>query len=985
MWRGNGLGLVCEMLRWITLLFGVGCCTTSAAGAEATVAARGTDQPAVFVRGINLNGPALVIDGYSWEAGTTPNLRCNGNAFENQAVLLKPSTDDARTKMIRSSRWGREIDVDLLNLPSGEYQIFLYVWEDNDSTTFSISVNNRQVVNRYASRDGGVWKRFGPWLAHPINGVIRLSARGGDANLSGVEIWRGTGRVPDPTNPDFAQDLTNEQRNFFESKIRPLLIAKCYSCHSQDAKELGGNLLLDSRAGIVQGGDTEPPIIPGNPDASLLIRAVRQTDPELKMPPESRLAHHEIADLEAWVRMRAPDPRKEDTVAKTRAKHAIDWEQARDFWSLKPLQRPKLPTVKNPHWPKNGIDYFILEKLQKSDLEPAQAASKAVWLRRVTFALTGLPPTPEELAAFESDHAANANAKVVERLLESPRYGERWGRHWLDVVRYADTAGDNSDFPVPQMFLYRDWVIDALNRDLPYDQFVREQLAGDLIGGATLQEKQQRLIATGYIANARRFGSRVDDYPWHLTIEDTLDNLGRAFLATTINCARCHHHKFDPVTTEDYYGLYGIFQSTRYPWPGIELEQRQRDLVSLLSPEETKQRDEVWQKRGNELRSQLRELEKQRDAAKGEQKKTLDILVKEARGRADQHEQQGVPVPMAYAVQDAAKIGDAAVQIKGDPAKTGAVVPRRFLTVLHGEELPQNHRDSGRLQLANWIVDPRNPLTARVIVNRIWLYHFGKGIVPTPNDFGRQGKPPTHPELLDYLASELLASGWSIKALQRQIVLSRTYQMSSQRTARAVAQDPTNEWLSGFPRRRLDAEALRDKLLQLSGRLQLERGGPHPFPPRTEWKFTQHNPFKAIYETRHRSVYLMTQRIQRHPYLAIFDGPDPAASTPARLTSTTPLQALFLMNDEFVHEQAEGITRRLLSKPDTEQKRVEYAYRLLFCRGADSVEVDSALEFLADARQVLATSGTTTEFRDALAWQALTRTWLRLNEFVYLD
>jgi len=683
--------------------------------------------------------------------------------------------------------------------------------------------------------------------------------------------------------------------------------------------------------------------------------------------------------------MKAPDPRTEDTVAAVRAKTAIDWNKARDFWSLKPISQPAPPTVTDAGWPTNEIDYFTLSKIEAAGFKPAHDAEKRTLIRRATFDLIGLPPSPEQVDAFVADTSQDAFAKIIDRLLASNQYGERWGRYWLDVVRYSDTAGDNSDFPIPQMYLYRNWVIDAFNRDLPYDQFVREQLAGDLLGGATPEEKRNRIIATGYIANARRFGSRVDDYPQHLTIEDTLDNLGRTFLATTINCARCHNHKFDPIPTEDYYALYGIFHSTRYPWPGIELEQRQRDLVALAPLDDVTRIQQERSQRQKELDAEVKRLVKARDAAEGDIRKALDEQLDKAEDAARVHGQQPLPYETLYAVADASTIEDVSVHLKGDPSKAGDLVPRRFLSMLHGDIVPDADPTSGRLQLANWITDRSNPLTARVIVNRIWLYHFGKGLVPTPNDFGRQGKAPAHSELLDWLAQRFMESGWSIKSLHRTIMLSRTYQQASILSAAAVEQDPTNEWLSAFPRRRLDAEALRDTLLLLGGNLDPTPGGPHPFPPQNEWKFTQHNPFKAVYETNRRSVYLMTQRIQRHPYLAIFDGADPSVSSPLRMTSTTPLQALYLLNDRFVHEQAEGMARRLLSESGEDSTRINRAWLLMFGRAPDDDEIEAASSFLAAACGELASSGIENAELHPPAWQSLIRSLMRLNEFMYVD
>lgn len=943
-------------------------------------------EPASFHRAINLNGPALTIDGHPWESGTADDLETTSKSFENQNVPLKPSTDPSRAEMIRSSRWGQSVELTVTNLPEGRYQVFVYVWEDNASERFSVQLNGKTVLAQFESGTAGKWKRLGPWRTMVKDGSITLGTRGGAANISGIEIWSGFGVVPDPFTSQFVTTPNDEQLAFFESKIRPLLIEHCYECHSSEADEPGGNLLLDSRAGVLRGGLTEPLLVPGDPDNSLLMKVVSHTNPDFKMPPETKLANEQIADLATWIRMKAPDPRVEDTVAALKAKSEIDWDKARDFWSLKPLSNPPLPNVAATAWPTNPIDYFVLDKLERVGLSPALEASKRTLIRRATFDLIGLPPTPEEVNTFLNDDSANSFATVVDRLLDSPQYGERWGRTWLDVVRYSDTAGDNSDFPVPQMHLYRNWVIDAFNRDLPYDQFVREQLAGDLLGGQTPTEKRERIIATGYIANARRFGSRVDDYPQHLTIEDTLDNLGRTFLATTINCARCHNHKFDPVTAEDYYALYGIFHSTRYPWPGIELEQRQRDFVEMVSPEEVQSIKQSRKLRQQELDAEVKRLAKKRDSADGKSREELNKQHKEAEKAAKSYSKEPLPYETLYAVAESSTIEDVALHIKGDPFKAGPVVARRFLSVLNGAELSsEDSSSSGRLQLANWIVDSNNPLTARVIVNRIWLNHFKQGIVPTPNDFGRQGKAPSHPELLDWLAQSFMSYDWSIKSLHRKIMLSSTYRMSSQLSTLAREKDPANELLSAFPRRRLDAEALRDTMLSLGGNLDPTRAGPHPFPPQSQWQFTQHNPFKANYETNRRSIYLMTQRIQRHPYLAIFDGADPSVSTPMRLASTTPLQALYLLNDKFVHEQAIGFASRLLIATSDDSSRIETAWLLLFSRPPNEDEASQSRAFLESTRDALRSIEPPTENVEQQCWQSFARALFRLNEVAFVD
>lgn len=809
--------------------------------------------------------------------------------------------------------------------------------------------------------------RFAIWI---------LALLAGFGSAGGARI----GRADDPV----ASPPTAEGVEFFEKRIRPVLVEHCFECHSASSKEVQGELVLDSREGWQKGGTGGPAIVPGDTDRSLLIRAVRGTNDDLQMPPEKKLPAAVIADLETWVRMGAPDPRAAGAPAPGRIA-SLNPDQARDFWSLRAIVVPAIPETREPGWSACEIDRFLQVRREAAGLSPAADAERRAWIRRATFDLLGLPPTPEELDAFVTDESPDAYSQAVDRLLSSPHYGERWGRYWLDVVRYSDTAGDNSDFPIPQMYRYRNWVIDALNRDLPYDEFVREQLAGDLLESDTTAARHQRLIATGYVANSRRFGSRVDDYPQHLTIEDTLDNLGRAFLGVTINCARCHNHKFDPVSTADYYALYGIFHSTRYPWPGIELEQNQRDLVPLVPTEEAAPVFAARRQQRQALQSEVRRLQQERDAATGDARIELDKQLTDAKERVTNHDKLPLPFDQAYAVVEGNRIEDVAIQQKGDPAKPGPVVRRRFLTMLGGMPLPDTDSTSGRLALANWIVDPANPLTPRVIANRIWLSHFGRGIVPTPNDFGRQGRPPTHPELLDWLASRLIESGWSIKSLHRTILLSHTYRLSGDRTADAVRRDPANELLAAFPRRRLDAEAIRDTLLVLGGNLDATPGGAHPFPEPTTWKFTQHNPFKAIYDTHRRSVYLMTQRIQRHPYLAIFDAADPSFSTPLRLVSTTPLQALYLLNDPFVHEQARGLASRLLSERGDATSRVALAYRLALSRDPEIEELAAAIELVDQVLAQLHQGGVTGESGEVQSWEAFCRALIRLNEFVYID
>ncbi len=772
---------------------------------------------------------------------------------------------------------------------------------------------------------------------------------------------------------------TSEEIQFFEAKVRPLLVAHCHECHGPKKQSQG--LRLDTAAGLRAGGDTGLVVVPGKPDESRLVKAVRHED--LKMPPKSKLKPEEIAVLIEWVKRGAPFP-------EAAAVQAVP--DPKSHWAFQPLHAAPVPAVSDSARPRTDVDRFILAALEGRGLKPVEPADPLALLRRVTFDLTGLPPTPEEIEAFRRAAVAKPQAayeELIDRLLASPHYGERWGRHWLDVIRYADTAGDNSDYPIPQIFRYRDWVIRAFNQDKPYDQFLREQLAGDLLPAENWQDRCDKLIATGYLANARRFGSYEDArYQWYLTFEDTIDNLGRTVLGLTVNCARCHDHKFDAIKQEDYYGLYGFFQSTRYPWPGTELSKVPYDLVPLIPPEEAEAALQERKQKQAELDARVKQGEAEKAAADKAAKETPTPDVKEradaaakavqaARKERDQFAKTPLPFETAYAVAEGARwVGNARMHTRGDPEKLGKEVPRKFLGALGGQTVPPEARGSGRLELARWLTDPANPLTARVMVNRIWHYHFGKGIVQTPSDFGRQGKPPTHPELLDYLARRFIESGWSVKAMHRLILLSRTYQLSSRDEEANLQKDPANEFLWRFGRRRLDAESIRDALLAVGGGLDRTPSGPHPFPDQTTWDFTQHKPFKAVYDSDRRGVYLMTQRIQRHPFLALFDGADTNASTAARVTSTTPLQALYLLNDPFVHEQARRLAARLGTECADDARRIDQAYLLAYGRPATPDERELGRQYL---ERVGAKAGA------AAAWESYARALLLANEFVYVQ
>jgi hypothetical protein len=1242
---------------------------------------------------------------------------------------------------------------------------------------------------------------------------------------------------------------------FFENRVRPRLVEYCFDCHSEKAPKIRGGLRLDTREAFERGGDSGSLLSPGDPEHSKFLQAIRHANPDVAMPRGSngpiRLPALVTQDLTRWIEMGAPYPSGQGQAKKGPGNHGA-------HWSFQPVQNPSEPAVRDRGWLKTSIDSFILAKLEAQGSRPSSPADRRALLRRATFDLTGLPPTAAETEAFLQDTSPDAFARVVDRLLDSPRYGEHWGRHWLDVVRYADTAGETADYPVPVAWRYRNWVIDAFNADKPYDDFLREQIAGDILARRGPPERYAgRVTATGYLAISRRFGFDSENYH-HLTIQDTIDTLGQSVLGLTLGCARCHAHKFDPISMPDYYALYGIFESTRYAFPGSEQKQKHRALVPLVPPEQAQPQwrsfeakvaaltrkitradqsapgatlrslDEMdgdfemqapaaggskgvlvppwvydgaiavtqegqspyrnfysqgrvgaslpggtnlyqigqalhldWSRagsgrvyinldfqvatnapvsaeahrfwiggsrhtaavdirigsesvsvanggtterigvihagqwhnlqlaidlksrkmsgrlgipgdvteiseraldgrwdgslayvglesregdRGNRpgllfdnlgiqatpvapvstvtpslaaanaepdkasLISQLKqvlgedgEFELQTDGkppaepwgpgpnsvvmirreaqspfhnffapgrlgirlpnsgayngfgqtlhqrwtaekipklhasfdfrcvnaesggggswrfylghgpgnsaavelemnadrffkrSGGERvevqslklgqwyqvqlqldlkekryrgtiatpdnsvefsgefasgwdgsvdytfvdsyghlggvKPALDVdnfsiretplilrqgeaevadegrltkprqLATELRSRivrieeeADlaRHELEALlaegPVDLAYAVSEGTP-KNARVQLRGEPDRPGDMVQRGFLPILGGRRLPADTEGSGRLELADWLVNPANPLTARVMVNRIWQYHFGEGLVKTPNDFGTRGQPPTHPELLDHLASEFIRNRWSIKAMHRLILGSAAYQQSSE-FARADEKAYKPEGVAGgpyssFSRRRLGAEETRDAILSVCGTLDASPGGGHPFPAPTSWGFTQHGPFSAVYDHQRRSVYLMTQRIKRHPFLALFDGPDPNTSTAARRTTTVPTQALFFLNDPFVYANAGKLADQVVNTHSDESSRIEAAYERVLGRRPTELEKREAQEFLSAYRAELTVAKSDDRERSSLA--AFARVLFGSNEFLTVD
>ncbi|MGQ0634761.1 MAG: PSD1 and planctomycete cytochrome C domain-containing protein [Planctomycetaceae bacterium] len=909
-----------------------------------------------------------------------------------------------------------------------------------------------------------------------------------------------------------APESDAEGVEFFEKQIRPIFVDHCYRCHSQQAEKLKGDLLLDTREGVRKGGDSGPAIVPGDPDASLLVTAVRHSDEGLRMPPGKKLSAGQIADLEAWVRMGAPQPEgAKSGPGKMEARAAA----ARNHWAFQPIKRPDIPVVEDQGWVETPVDAFILAALESRGMQPSPPADKRTLIRRATYDLIGLPPTLEEVAAFLADDSPGAFSQVVNRLLDSPRYGERWGRHWLDVARYANA----SQFA----FTYRDYVIRAFNDDLPYDRFILEQIAADQLEPG---KDKRALAALGFLTVGRRFMDNIHD-----TIDDRIDVITRGLMGLTVTCARCHDHKYDPIPTEDYYSLYGVFSSSTEPdeLPVLEVTSepsRHAEYLTKRDPLEKKlneilaekiaeaQREHrmqsgeyllmAWQLRnqptpdpetmlvgeqGLHMGSAARwkaALEKWQQAphsifapwfafgvlpeeefvtaaesvaasivANADAEHPVNPLVAQAvagtpptslkevserYGRLFQdvekrweemleaHAQLTVPEgdakpepptalpdshgealrqvlygedapgnlpatlarkqfgpkarmqlqqlrsevqkldgghpdspPRAMVLADSPTPANSRVFIRGNPSNLGQEAPRQFLGILVGADRKPFQKGSGRLELAQAIASRDNPLTSRLLVNRAWMHHFGAGLVSPSGDFGLRSEPPTHPELLDYLAWRFMEEGWSVKKLHRLVMLSSVYQQQSDNDHRYRKQDPENRLLSKMNRRRLDFEAMRDTLLAVAGNLDSASGG-RPvqlIPPAAgrnrRGAKAQREPSanKPQFSTR-RSIYGAVDRESLPNLFRMFDFADPDTSTAQRTETTVPQQALFFLNSAFVREQV----RTLLAHSELIQQksaapRIRRLYQIVYQRNPQPEEIEMGLDFIIEAQSAL--------------------------------
>jgi hypothetical protein len=811
---------------------------------------------------------------------------------------------------------------------------------------------------------------------------------------------------------------------FFEKKIRPVLAKNCYECHSGAAAKKGklkGGLQLDTRAGIRKGGDSGAAVTPNKPEASLILFALRQ-EKNLEMPPRGKLPDSVIADFGKWLEIGAPDPRDGEAIEVVRVD---DFEKAREFWSFRPVSNPSRPKVKESSWPRSKIDFFVAQKREAAGLVMADDSDPRVLVRRLYFDLIGLPPTPKDVVRWSSRICVPENrsgtpkreleqgaiAELVAELLASARFGERWGRHWLDVARYADSNGQARNVLWHHAWRYRDWVIKAFNEDLPFNEFVKQQVAGDLLPSVNLAQRDGRLVAAGFMAlGPKSVEERKKDEFTMDVIDEQIDIVTRGIIGLSVSCARCHDHKFDPVPTKDYYALAGILLSTKtlygYGPPtiwNIDNDSGYRAIgpnVEELSAAAADHRTAVIAKtreRGKARSDRYRVVRRKNDtqrklkSAKGDAQKEFVAAIKEQEaeikewdGRIEKMEEellalQDNPPPQpgfAMSAMDQAEPEDCRIYIRGEVSTPGKKTPRGNLRFLDIPGIaPISSGQSGRLQWAEWLASDENPLTPRVFVNRVWQHLFGRGLVTTPDDFGKTGAKPTHPDLLDHLAAEFVAKDWSVKELIRAIVLSRTYQMGSAPNAANQAKDPENKWLWRMNPRRLPVEPYRDAILAVSGRLDLQPRERSVLAGYHEFKEFEFNSKTKITQERmkmdHRSVYLPVVRGNLPEMLELFDFANPDTLTGTRDETTVPAQSLFLMNGAWIIEQSRHLARRLLSEGDDDVARMRRLYELAYSRPSTAREVERGMQFIDSGDR-------------AKQWAKLCQVVLASSEFRYL-
>jgi len=792
---------------------------------------------------------------------------------------------------------------------------------------------------------------------------------------------------------------------FFEKKIRPVLVEHCYKCHSANSEKVRGELLVDTRAGLLRGGASGHAVVPKNPEASLLIEAIRHEDEDLAMPPKNKLPASVIADFEKWIMMGAPDPRDG-----TGPIEKPNWKKAKDHWAFKAPQKPGLPEVKQTEWTRTDIDRFIFSKLEEQSLKPAKYADRRTLIRRLFFDLNGVPPTPKEVENFVADKNPQAYSKLVDRLLASESFGERWGRHWMDVARYAESSGKETNLAYPHAWRYRDYVIVSFNADKPYNQFIREQLAGDLMPARDDKHRAELMTATGFLALGPKSHNERSRMQFAVDmVDEQIETLSRSMLGLTIACARCHDHKFDPIPQSEYYSMAGILYNTETHFGTIQGPGNRHSSRLLNLPTETtgipgrtltateRARLEKALADSKKARDQLvAQARRERRDGSGDIQRTLfrtrvaNSRVSDITEKLSGFNENGQSIPRAMGVRDRGFVRETRVLERGEINQPGERVGRGFVSIVNPDFKPFfNRRGSGRRQMAEWIVSPGNPLTSRVMVNRIWHHLFGQGLVRSMDNFGSTGEAPSHPELLDHLAIQFVGQGWSVKKMIRQIVLSRTYRMASSYDSANFQSDPENRYLWRVSKRRLDAESIRDAMLSVSGLLNWDR-------PRGSLVAKAGNgqvnrsrnlqPRNLIQTFDHRSVFLPIVRDLVPPSLALFDYAEPSLVTGKRDVTTVPSQALYLMNDPFVLRASDNMARRIFEEASSPEQRVKLAYQLAYGRQPNNREINSTRQFFErfQTEQKKQTSSRASNNRGS-AWSGFCQALLCSAEFRYLN
>ncbi len=795
-----------------------------------------------------------------------------------------------------------------------------------------------------------------------------------------------------------------DQLAFFEKNIRPVLIEHCHKCHAADSDKIRGGLTLDSRKSALLGGESgHPGITPGKPEESTIYMAMTWKDEDMQMPPKKQLPADVVANFKKWIEMGAPDPRESEKADASGGRRVIDMDEGRKHWSL---VKPVMP-------PSAGIDSLLDEKRKAAALNPAPAADRPTLIRRIAFDLTGLPPTPDEVKAFVADTSADAVKRVIDGYMDSQRYGERWGRHWLDVARYAESSGKETNVLYPHAWRYRDYVIEAFNKDMPYDQFLKEQLAGDLMKSSDPRDQAQKIVATGFLAIGPKGHNNRDRRQFAMDlVDEQIDAMSQAMLGLTIACARCHDHKFDPVTQRDYYALAGVFLSSDTLFGTyrqlqnqntstlIELDPaaQQTSALAAISKAEVarlKQSHDDATGTANNIRTQVFSMSAE-EREKGSAANFLRVRSSADRAESikadvDLFNADGTPRTLAMGVLDKRTPVNSPLLVRGDIKQQSDAVPRGLVEVLCAKGEPLNiSQGSGRLDLAYFIASKDNPLTARVMVNRVWLKLMGQGIVPTPDNFGIMGQKPTHPELLDYLAIRFVENGWSVKKLIREIMLSRAYQMSSTYDAKNFAADPDNKLHWRMNQRRLDAEAIRDSMLAVSGLLNLYPVDGSPVARAGEGREGIISMMRELTAKpqNYRSIYLPIVRDQIPEFLSVFDFPDASLVNAERDTTNVPSQSLFLMNNPQATGAADAFAGRVAKFQGTSTERLAYAWQLAFSRTPTPAEVNAITNFWKTFPEKAANGDRSKEAQERAKYAALSafcQSLFASAEFRYLN